>query len=137
MRISDWSSACALPISFMAAAREAIGLDLSVAPNTAVSNGEVAVLWLGPDEWLVTCREGAEGRLLGALRTALVGLAATVLDLSDARTVIRLAGCGAPDVLARGWSLDLHTGSCAHGDVAPSTIAKAGVILHPVEGPAR
>src|SRR3546814_3367936 len=110
MRISDWSSACALPISFMAAAREAIGLDLSVAPNTAVSNGEVAVLWLGPDEWLVTCREGAEGRLLGALRTALVGMAATVLDLSDARTVIRLAGFGAPDVqIGRATRLKLQS----------------------------
>src|SRR3546814_8163491 len=76
-------------------------------------------------------------RWLGALRTALVGMAATVLDLSDARTVIRLAGFGAPDVLARGCSLDLHPRSFAPGAVAQSTIAKAGVILHQVDGPER
>jgi sarcosine oxidase subunit gamma len=86
---------------------------LSVAPNTwAFDPDGRAVLWLGPDEWLV----------VGAAVPAGPG----VVDTSAARTTILLSGPSVYDVLAHGCALDLaHTA----GWCAQTTLARTGVII--------
>ena len=99
-------------------------------PNRAAGNDGVGVLWLGPDEWLVTCNADHEAALLRSLGNALAGIHAAVTDVTDTRTVTRVSGPGAREVLATGCTLDLHPRVFAAGHVAQSTLAKAEVILH-------
>jgi sarcosine oxidase subunit gamma len=117
--------------AFRAAVRRAIGVDLPVAPNTVAQAGDRAVLWLGPDEWLVV-GDGDPAELESALARALTGLHAAAVDVSASRAVIALAGPYARCVLAKGCGLDLHPRSFASARCAQTLLARAQVILHQV-----
>ena len=69
---------------FLAGARAALGLDLPLAPNTTTAREGVAVLWLGPDEWLVVGPEGSETRLVACLRAALAGFHVSIVAAKSA-----------------------------------------------------
>lgn len=104
-----------------------LGLTLPDEPNTVAREGELAVLWLGPDEWLVV-GGGDESRL----RTAIGAEHASVVDVSAQRTTVRVAGPAARDLLAHGCSLDLHPSRFPVGRCAQTMLAHAPVILLPV-----
>lgn len=97
-----------------------VGVPLPVEPNTYARDGDLLVLWLGPDEWLVIAPPDSDG-LEEQLRAALPPGGA-VIDVSAQRTTFRLSGPAVRDVLARGCALDLHprafTGCCAQTMVA-------------------
>ncbi len=119
--------------AFMTAAGQALDMVLPTDPNTGAVADRVAALWLGPDEWLLTTGEEAAPAVTEALRKALAGLAAAVVDVGDAATVIRLSGSSAAEVLAKGCALDLHPTVFGPGRVAQTLVAQADVILHRVE----
>lgn len=101
-----------------------LGTPLPVEPNTVARAGELSVLWLGPDEWLVV-GGGDEARLRAAVGTE----PASVVDVSAQRTTIRVAGASARDLLAHGCSLDLHPSRFPAGRCAQTMLAQAPVIL--------
>ena len=115
---------------FLEAAANALGLELPKTPNTTASGGNLTVLWLGPDEWLVTGPPNREGEIAEDLRTALAGRHCAVTDVTEGRTVIGLSGPHARDVLMKGCPLDVHAREFKPGDCAQSMLAKATVILH-------
>jgi sarcosine oxidase subunit gamma len=116
--------------AFVAAIRGALNFDLPQIPNTAAGAESTHALWLGPDEWLIaTAPDDAMARAVG-LKVALVGLHAAVTDIGDSRTVIRLSGPRAREILAKGCPLDLHPRAFGPGRVAQSLIARAGVVIH-------
>jgi len=119
--------------AFRDAVEGAIGVAPPLEPNTAGAAGRNAVLWLGPDEWLVVTPAGGQGTAEAALNEALQGRHASIVDTSDARTTIRLHGVHARDVLAKGCPLDLHPRSFGPGRCAQSLIAKADVLIHQVD----
>ena len=115
---------------FLAAVRGAIELDLPLAPNTSSETPPVSALWLGPDEWMLVCAPGSETAVSAALQDSLNNHHASVVDVSDARTVLQIIGTGARDILAKGCALDLHPRAFGFGDVAQTMLAKASIILH-------
>lgn len=119
--------------AFMTAAGQALDMVLPTDPNTGAVADQATALWLGPDEWLLTTSAEAGSAVTEALRDALAGLAAAVVDVGDAATVIRLSGPRAADVLAKGCALDLHPTVFGPGRVAQTLVAQADVILHRVE----
>jgi len=104
-----------------------LGIPLPVEPNTVARAGEVSVLWLGPDEWLVV-GDCDESRLREAVGTE----PASVVDVSAQRTTIRVAGTSSRDLLAHGCSLDLHPSRFPAGRCAQTMLAQAPVILLPL-----
>ena len=122
-----------------AAFLEAVGRVLGTAPpltaNTAACLEDVAILWLGPDEWLVNA-PAARKDALEALRSALGDLHHAVADVTESRTVLRLSGPNARDLLAQGCALDFHPGVFQPGMCAGSHLALTHVTIHQVaEGP--
>ncbi|NKB57624.1 MAG: hypothetical protein GKS00_14955 [Alphaproteobacteria bacterium] len=115
---------------FLATVRGALELDLPLAPNTSSETPPVSALWLGPDEWMLICAPGSEAAVVDSLNAALAEGHSTVVDVSDAYTVLRLSGPASRTILAKGCALDLHPRAFAFGDVARTMIAKADVILH-------
>ena len=94
------------------------------------ASGRNAILWLGPDEWLIVTPVGEQGAMETALGAALAGQHVSVVDTTDARTMIRIHGAHARDVLMKGCPLDLHPRAFGPGQCAQTIIAKADVLIH-------
>jgi sarcosine oxidase subunit gamma len=114
-------------------AADAVGLELGVplptGPGTSSRSGELTVVWLGPDEWLVVGPPGSEGDLEARLRAAIGAEHASVVDVSAQRTTLRVGGRHARDLLALGCALDLHPRSFGEGSCAQTMLARAQVVL--------
>lgn len=117
-----------------AGAREAVcavlGLAPPLAPNTAAAADGRAILWLGPDEWLVTGPSDERAAVARALQEALAGHHHALTDVSAQSAVLVLSGGRVREVLAKGCRLDLHARSFAPGACAQTTLAKAQVLLY-------
>ncbi|MET9882112.1 sarcosine oxidase subunit gamma family protein [Streptomyces sp. NPDC006430] len=113
----------------------ALGFPLPSEPNTVARGGELAALWLGPDEWLVVGPAGARTHLEARLRGAVGDRYAAVVDVSAQRTTLLVAGARSGELLAHGCSLDLHPRSFGPGRCAQTTLARAQVALVPLDAP--
>ncbi|XAS68287.1 sarcosine oxidase subunit gamma family protein [Micrococcaceae bacterium Sec5.7] len=93
----------------------------------------VAVLWLGPTEFLVVAPESAHdslgGDLIQALGEALADSEGQVVDLSANRTTFELSGQRARAVLEKGCSLDLHARTFAPGTALATEIGHIPTML--------
>jgi sarcosine oxidase subunit gamma len=118
---------------FMAAVGRALDLLLPGEPCTSAARDQLGALWLGPDQWLLTCPAGDVPGLLASLRAALAGVHAAITDVTDGRVAFHLAGPSARDALAKGCPLDLHARAFPPGRCAQSLLAKAPVLIHLVD----
>lgn len=119
--------------AFVQAVAGVIGLNPPIEANTVVGTSELAVLWLGPNEWLIVAPPGAESIISNKLRAGLAGLHAAVIDVSEARTTIVVAGPHARDLLTKATSLDLHPRVFGAGRCAQTGMAGTNVILWKID----
>jgi sarcosine oxidase subunit gamma len=105
------------------------GLPLPLEPNRVAIMRTVRVLWLGPDEWLVTVPEGAVPELPTRIARATADLRAAVTDLSASRAIIEVAGPRARELLQKGCGLDLHPRAFGPGQCAQTLFARLPVII--------
>jgi sarcosine oxidase subunit gamma len=115
---------------FMAAAKSALGLALPTTPRTSASKGDVSILWLSVDQWLVTLPRDKLPKTFAALRKKTEGMFALAVDMSDARTVIRVSGDGAREVLMKGTSVDMLAPDIATGTVRRMLFAEIAAACH-------
>lgn len=94
--------------AFLAAVEQALGFPLPVAACTTVVQGELRLVWSGPDEWLLVAPHGQETALAARLRTALAGQHCAVTDVSSGYFLVDLKGPRVRDTLAQGCPMDLH-----------------------------
>lgn len=118
---------------FAQAANKVLGTDLPKAPRTSVTKGDVTVLWLSIDQWLITCAGGKTGKLLDDLNTALTGVHSLAVDLSDARAIIRLKGIGVREVLMKGAPVDLLAPEMIKGTVRRLRFGEIAAMVHIVD----
>ncbi len=109
------------------------GVAIDERPNCASGDGETKALWLGPERWLLVGPAGRSPSLGTALAQGLGADQAAIVELDNARTVIRLAGRNARDVLAKGCLLDLHPKSFAPGQTAQTALFHVNTLIHCVE----
>ena len=119
---------------FLEAVEHALKQPLPVSPNT-VSEGDLRVFWLGPDEWLLNPSRIDLPSLAATLESALEGHHAAVNDLGGGQVQLRLQGPNWREVLAAGCTLDLHPAVFAPGRCAQTGLAKAAVLLSPLGDP--
>lgn len=105
------------------------GLPLALEPNRVASMRAVRILWLGPDEWLITAPEDAAPELMTRIARAVEGRHALVTDLSSSRAVIEIAGARARALLEKGCGLDLHPRAFGPGSCAQTLFAGLPIIL--------
>ena len=115
----------------LTAAGAALGGALPLAPNTTATTVDGwSVLWLGPDEWLVSGPAAGAGVLADTLRTSLAGKHHALCDVSAMYATLALSGPRACEVLMKGCRLDLHPRAFPAGTCVQTALAKAQVILH-------
>lgn len=107
--------------------REAYAVELPRRPGRVEGRG-VAFVWTGPDQWLALA-EGANGRDLELeLKSRLTGLA-SVVDQSDGRVIVRVAGPMATEVLAKGVPIDLHPRVFGVNSAAVTHASHIGIVI--------
>ena len=99
------------------------------APNRVSRGAARAIMWLGPDEWLLVGEAGEGPALADELGAALAGRHVSVVEVSASRAIVELSGPGAREVLAAGCSLDLHPRAFALDHCAQTLLANVAVIL--------
>lgn len=116
-----------------AAVREALGIDLPGKPGQAgcgsiSGGGDIHVLCLAPDWWLIAGFQEAEQKL--ALLRLKNQFHFSVVDVSGQRTTIELEGPEVREVLAHLWDQDLRERSFPVASVSQGLMAKAPVIVY-------
>lgn len=119
--------------AFMSAVRRVLGVALPTEPRTSASWGEVKVLWLSVDQWLILSTRTKAHEILASLKTALAGIHSLVVDVSDMRAVIRIEGDGIREILMKGTSLDLLDPQYRPGCCRRMRFAEIAALLHVVE----
>lgn len=111
-----------------AALSAATGVHLPSAVGQVVGTEDgTAVLWLGPDEFLLVAPDGSEP--FSSLVAALGDEAGQVVDLSANRTVIELSGPSARAVLEKSCPADLHPRSFEIGSAITTVLGPVPVLL--------
>jgi len=110
-----------------AAVGKAYSVDLP-ANSRAEQGAAVRFIGYGPGQWLAVSESLANEALASELAAKLQGLA-SVSDQSGGRTVLRVSGNRARDVLAKGLPLDLDPRAFPLGSAATSAISHIGVQL--------
>ena len=111
----------------MLAASTALGLEISQTACRAAVNGEVATLWLGPDEQLLLAPAGLE--LAATLATALRDLPHALVEVSHRQTALEVRGVKAAELLNAGCPLDLDLSAFPVGMCTRTVLAKAEIVL--------
>lgn len=88
----------------------------------------VTVMWAGPGQHYVKSGGHTEGALAGELKKKL-GPAASIMDQSHGRVVLRVDGPKSRALLAKGTPVDLHPNMFPVGQSAVTQMAHVGVHL--------
>ena len=118
---------------FMSAVKSTLGVDLPKSPRTSNTWGDIRVLWLSSDQWLITCARSKAQSLADELSSALASVHSLVVNVSDMRAIIRLEGTRVREVVMKGSSLDLTDGDYTPGTVRRMRFAEIATLLHIVE----
>ena len=98
--------------------------------NTFVQLDSIRIIWLGPNEWLIT-EENKEinKRLLEKLHKVVGTSDASVTDISENRTVVKISGEKIFILLAKFLTLDFDKSFAKITSVAQSLFVKVPVLL--------
>lgn len=97
--------------------------------NQTSRAGALKAIWIGPQTWLVTGPFSETDNLADRVLAAATD-AASVVDQTFGKVVLRLSGAPARDVLAKGCRIDLHPRVFGPGRAAVTPLAQiAGVVL--------
>ncbi|NNE21940.1 MAG: hypothetical protein HKN11_04965 [Rhizobiales bacterium] len=118
---------------FSQAAKKVLGVDLPKAPRTSASKGDLVVLRLSVDQWLITCAGGKTAKLLDDLNKVLVGVHSLAVDLSDARAIIRLKGNGVREIVMKGAPVDMLAPEMIKGAVRRLRFGELAAMVHIVD----
>jgi sarcosine oxidase subunit gamma len=110
-------------------ARRLFEIALPLAPNTTARTDKIAVLWLGPQSWLLAAGAGSTLVDYAAKRDALSAAGGALFDVSASRVAWTISGPRAMDVLAKGCPLDFHPRVFAAGTCAQSVFGHINVLI--------
>ena len=77
---------------FMKNVGSVLDLVLPIEPNVRVSNNNINIIWLGPNEWLIETPKSDMQKVLTLLKSTLNAQKTAITDVSFNRTILRLEG---------------------------------------------
>jgi heterotetrameric sarcosine oxidase gamma subunit len=92
--------------------------------RTGVSWGDVNVLWLSVDQWLILCSRSKASDLAASLTAEFGSIHSLVVNVSDICAIMRLGGDGVREVLLKGSSLDLLSANYVPGPARACALRK-------------
>ncbi len=99
---------------------------LPTKPNIFTKNGNLKIIWLSPDEWLIT---NEDDNLFSKLKNEIGDLEASVTDVSENRTIVRLSGEKIYKLLSKFLVLDLEKSLPSESTCSQTLFAKVPILL--------
>ena len=103
-----------------------LGTMLPTKTNTYSKNEKIKVIWLGPDEWLIV---SDDDDAFIKLQNKIGNLEASVTDVSENRTIIRIRGKKTYVLLSKFLVLDLEKNLSTDLSCAQTLFVKVPVLL--------
>jgi sarcosine oxidase subunit gamma len=116
--------------AFAGAVSQVLGTELPRQPRSSVAAGDLSVLWLSVDQWMVQCPRAEASALARTLVEALAGVHSLVVDMSDARTVLRLQGESVRELVMKGAPVDLTSAAFTGRTVRRLRFGEIAAMVH-------
>ena len=104
-----------------------LSIILPVEPNTSTSNGNLDVLWLSPDEWMIYLNENIFDNLFNEISKLNLG---SVTDVSDQWVCINIKGSKVFDLLSSGSPFNFRKFKNNKNRVTQTLVNHVDVIIH-------
>ena len=115
---------------YMSICSKILGAVLPTKPNTYVQNEKVKIIWLGPNEWLIVIEYQSEKNdIFSKLQSSNNDKEASVTDVSENRTIIRLSGKKIITLLSKFLVLDLEKNLGTPSSCAQTIFVKVPILL--------
>ena len=104
-------------------------LVLPIEPNVRVSNNNISIIWLSPNEWLIESPKSETQKILTLLKSTLNPQKTAITDVSFNRTVLRLEGDSVFTLLSKFLVINLEEVLKNNYSVAQTVFIKIPVLL--------
>ena len=116
--------------NFMSSASKVLNTILPTRPNTYITIDSLKIIWLGPNEWLIINQKGDnKNDLFSKLENSIGSQNASVTNVSENRTIIRIMGTKLFILLSKFLTLDLDNSLADSSSVAQTLFIKVPVLL--------
>ena len=114
---------------FMKNVGSVLDLVLPIEPNVKVSNNNISIIWLSPDEWLIESPKSETQKVLKLLKSNLNPQKTAITDVSFNRTVLRLKGDNVYTLLSKYLVINLEEVLKKNYSVAQTIFVKIPVLI--------
>ena len=114
---------------FMKNVGSVLDLVLPIEPNVRISNNNINIIWLGPNEWLIETPEAQTQKIFMLLRSSLNPQNTAVTDVSFNKTVLRLQGKDVLTLLSKFLVMNLEEALKNNYSVAQTIFIKIPILL--------
>ncbi|MDX7951069.1 sarcosine oxidase subunit gamma family protein [Lichenihabitans sp. Uapishka_5] len=117
------------PVADLAPLGSAFGIAPGQDTCRATQQGDRAILWLGPDEWMLVASLPNATALFDGIEQALAAVPHSLVDISHRNTGFTVMGDGVEAFLAEGCPLDLDQAATPVGFCSRTVLGKSEVVL--------
>ena len=114
---------------FMKNVGSVLDLVLPIEPNVKVSNNNISIIWLSPNEWLIESPKSETQKILTLLKSTLNPQKTAITDVSFSRTVLRLEGNNVFTLLSKFLVLNIEEVLKNNFSVAQTIFIKIPILL--------
>ena len=114
---------------FMKNIGSALDLVLPIEPNVKVTNNNISIIWLSPNEWLIESPKSETQKVLKLLKSTLNPQKTAITDVSFNRTVLRLEGDKVFTLLSKYLVINLEEVLKKNYSVAQTIFIKIPVLI--------
>ena len=114
---------------FMKNVGSVLDLVLPIEPNVRVSNKNINIIWLSPNEWLIETPEDETHKILRLLKSSLNPQKTSVTDISFNKIVLRLEGNDVMTLLSKFLVINLEEVLKKNYSVAQTIFIKIPILL--------
>ena len=113
-------------IEYVQACSKILHTILPIKPNTFAKNGNLKIIWLSPDEWLIT---NGEDNLFTKLKNNVGDLEGSVTDISENRTIVRISGENIYKLMSKFLVLDIEKNLMSESSCSQTLFVKVPILL--------
>jgi sarcosine oxidase, subunit gamma len=107
----------------------AVGMSLPTAPLSSATAGDMSLLWLGPDEWMLLTPPEQADAALADTRAALAQVHHQLVAVGDYYTLVEVSRQRSREALMKLTTLDLHPRAFKAGMVAGAMFGRTQATL--------
>ena len=114
---------------FMKNVGSVLDLVLPIEPNVRVSNNNINIIWLSPNEWLIETPKAETQKILKLLQSTLNPQKTAITDVSFNRTILKLEGDHVLTLLSKFLVINLEEVLKRNYSVAQTIFIKIPVLI--------